>query len=129
MPTSDPRDAPTRPGLTACSLCAGETLGPADPLAGGQLARLEQLRDRGLADLTTSECLDECERGDVVVVRPSRVGRQRGGRPVWFERLAGDATTAGLARWLELGGPGVAEVPDALTSHRIARSSAALDLP
>lgn len=129
MPTPDPSDARTRPGLTACSLCAGETLGPGDPLAVGQLARLEQLRDRGLADLTTSECLDECDRGDVVVARPSRIGRRCGGRPVWFERLAGDAATADLARWLELGGPGVAEVPDGLTPHRIARSSAALDLP
>ncbi|NKY06203.1 hypothetical protein HF998_04310, partial [Cellulomonas hominis] len=57
------------PGVTACSLCAGETLGDGDPLPGGQMARLRALADRGAARLTLVECLDECERGDVVVAR------------------------------------------------------------
>ncbi|MDC7120592.1 hypothetical protein OMK64_03480 [Cellulomonas fimi] len=119
--TTPPRPA-TRPGLTACSLCAGETLGDDDPLEGGQLARLKALRSRGLADLTLSECLDECERGDVVVARPSVVGRRSAGRPVWFERLAGDGLTRELERWLEQGGPGVAEQPAALLALQIDRS-------
>ncbi|NKY38021.1 hypothetical protein [Cellulomonas septica] len=119
--TTPPRPA-TRPGLTACSLCAGETLGDDDPLEGGQLARLEALRSRGLADLTLSECLDECERGDVVVARPSVVGRRSAGRPAWFERLAGDELTQELERWLEKGGPGVAEQPAALRPLQIDRS-------
>ncbi|MFS0700089.1 hypothetical protein AB6N24_08985 [Cellulomonas sp. 179-A 4D5 NHS] len=115
----------TRPGLTACSLCAGETLGTSDPLEGGQLARLRALHERGVADLTLSECLDECERGDVVVARPSPAGRRLAGRPVWFERLAGDALTEELAGWLEGGGPGCATPPAALTPHQIARSTPA----
>ncbi|MGW6130815.1 hypothetical protein ACWFNE_12390 [Cellulomonas sp. NPDC055163] len=102
-------------------MCSGETLGAGDPLEGGQLARLRALRDRGLADLTLSECLDECERGDVVVARPSPAGRRRAGRPVWFERLAGEALTDELAQWLERGGPGCAATPAALAPHQIAR--------
>lgn len=109
------------PGLTACRLCAGETLGPADTLDGGQLARLRQIEARGLARLTLADCLDECERGDVVVARP-RPGQHRvTARPVWFERLAGDELTCELASWLEAGGPGNAEVPTVLRVLQLRR--------
>lgn len=104
-------------GLTACSLCAGETLGAADPLDGGQAARLRDLAATGVVRLTLSECLDECERGDVVVVRPSATERRRSARPVWFERLAGDELTGELRQWLEAGGPGRSDLPAALREH------------
>lgn len=115
--------APTAslPGLTACSLCAGETLGDHDPSPDGQLGRLRALADAGLARLSLVECLDECERGDVVVVRPSREGRTCGGRPVWFEQLAGEERSAGLAAWLGDGGPGLAPLPGALEPVVIVR--------
>lgn len=111
----------TRPGLTACSLCAGETLGDRDALAGGQLTRLRRLADDGVVRLALSECLDECNLGDVVVVRPSGAARRRGGRPVWFERLAGDELTDELAGWLRAGAVGAAPVPMALEGHVIDR--------
>jgi (2Fe-2S) ferredoxin len=114
--TSDPR----RPALTACSLCAGETLEGVDPLEGGQAARLRGLAARGVAPVTWVECLDECERGDVVVARPSRAARAAAHGPVWFERLAGDDATAHLEGWLERGGPGT-ELPDALVPLRLDR--------
>lgn len=117
------------PGLTACSLCAGETLGERDTAAGGQLQRLRRLADSGVARLTTVECLDECERGDVVVARPTGACRGAGARPVWFERLAGDGPTAELGRWLRAGGPGAADVPDALAGYVIQRSDVASDGP
>ena len=107
-------DASRVPGLTACSLCAGETLEGRDPRPGGQLARLRALGEAGRARLTLVECLDRCERGDVLVVRPTSPGREQGGRPVWFDRLAGDALTGELGGWLDAGGPGLADVPDAL---------------
>ncbi|GAB3169020.1 hypothetical protein GCM10027059_33010 [Myceligenerans halotolerans] len=109
------------PGLTACSLCAGDTLGRRDPAPGGQRARLERLEAEGVARLTLSECLDECERGDVVVARPSAAGRASAGRPVWFERLAGDEQTATLRSWLIAGGPGAAAVPNDLAPLVIKR--------
>lgn len=122
----------TVPGVTACSLCAGETLGADDPLDGGQLARLTALGASGAARLTLSECLDECERGDVVVARPSVEARRgaagRGAaRPVWFERLAGDVLTTDLTGWLDAGGPGVVDLPASLAPHVLVRDPAADD--
>ncbi|GEN81382.1 YHS domain-containing protein [Actinotalea fermentans] len=110
------------PGLTACALCAGETLGDRDPLDGGQRARLDRLAACGVARLTYVDCLDECERGDVVVARPSSRHRAQGVGPVWFERLAGDALTDELERWLADGGPGARPVPTALAAVAIART-------
>lgn len=117
--TADPRLAGA-PRLTACALCAGETLEGVDPLPGGQRARLDRLVADGVTRVTYVECLDECERGDVVVARPSAAQRARGTGPVWLERIAGDALTAELERWLRAGGPGACPVPMALAAHRIA---------
>ncbi|WP_125776596.1 hypothetical protein [Antribacter gilvus] len=130
MPETTDRAAQPRattPGLTACSLCAGETLGSCDPLPGGQLARLRALESDGVARLALAECLDECERGDVVVARPSSAGREVAGRPVWFERLAGDEPTTRLREWLATGGPGVAELPAELRPLVINRSAESQD--
>ena len=110
------------PGLTACGLCSGETLGGRDPLVGGQRARLDRLAACGVARLTYVDCLDECERGDVVVARPSPGRRADGARPVWFERLAGEELTSELERWLADGGPGARPVPEALAALGIART-------
>ncbi len=110
-----------RPGLTVCSLCAGETLGAGDRRVGGQLARLRDLERAGTTRLTLVECLDECERGDVVVVRPTRAARRRAHTPVWLERLSGDDATAALDGWLRAGGPGTAPVPTGLVGLVIDR--------
>ncbi|MGN8246275.1 hypothetical protein ACTHAM_003411 [Cellulomonas soli] len=114
---------PDRPGLTACALCAGETLGVSDDAPGGQRGRLERLDQAGVARLTFVDCLDECERGDVVVARPAAPRRASGVAPVWFARLAGDRTTADLERWLRAGGPGAAPVPGALREHVLVREA------
>ena len=111
------------PGLTACSLCAGETLGEADPRPGGQLGRLRELAARGVATLHEVECLDQCNQGDVVVARPCPGARRRGGRPVWFSGIAGDEGTAHLEEWLARGGPGRAEVPEPIARSRIDRAT------
>ncbi|WP_454850167.1 hypothetical protein [Promicromonospora soli] len=125
MPRShdlDPEPGVATPGLTACSLCAGETLGHSDTRPGGQLARLRRIEAEGAARLTLTECLDECERGDVVVARPSPSGRNHAGRPVWFEKLAGDEPTATLCQWMRAGGPGLAPLPRTLEPLVIDRS-------
>ena len=114
-PSGDlPRGFAVRPGLTVCSLCAGETLAATEALPGGQMSRLERLEASGVTRLTVVECLDECKRGDVVVARPAPHHRAAGAAPVWFACVAGDVLTDELARWLRLGGPGAAPVPSAL---------------
>lgn len=117
------------PGLTACALCAGETLDGVDDLPGGQAERLRRLADGGVARLTFVDCLDECERGDVVVARPTAHCRRAGVAPVWFERLAGDGPTAALAGWLRQGGPGGGPPPAALRDLVIDRGTADDDAP
>ncbi|WP_307793658.1 hypothetical protein [Actinotalea soli] len=120
-PTQDARPGQV-PGLTVCSLCTGETLAGTDAAPGGQLGRLRRLERDGVVRLTLVECLDECERGDVVVARRRRAARARSG-PVWFERLAGDEATAELGRWLTRGGPGDAAVPTPLEQYRVERGT------
>ena len=91
------------------------------------MARLRAVAQRRAARLTLVECLDECERGDVVVARPSTRCRRAGARPVWFERLAGERSTAVLEAWLRDGGPGTRPVPPALAEHVIHRRADAQD--
>ncbi|QUC01951.1 MULTISPECIES: hypothetical protein [Cellulosimicrobium] len=106
------------PGLTACRLCAGETLGQADTHPGGQLERVCAIAASGDARLTVVDCLDACERGDVLVARPVPAVRAAQ-PPIWFERLAGDGLTTELHSWLRAGGPGVAPLPARLSTHVI----------
>ena len=82
---------------------------------------MRRLEATGTARVTLAECLDECNRGDVIVARPIRSNRGRVGRPVWLERVAGDELTGTLADWLADGGPGRSQLPAALTSHVIAK--------
>lgn len=128
-PTPQPAAADDRAALTACSLCSGETLDGTDTFPGGQAARLRGLAERGSARLTWVECLDACERGDVVVARPAAALRRAGARPVWFERLAGEGPTRDLEDWLLRGGPGAAPVPAALEARTIDRAPAAPAAP
>ena len=109
------------PGLTVCTLCAGETLGDGDPRGDGQLGRLRELASRGSTTVHETECLDQCDQGDVVVVRPCARARRSGGRPVWLSGVAGDDQTGALEDWLLRGGPGCGDVPDALVPHVIDR--------
>ncbi len=113
------------PGLTVCGLCAGETLGEADPRRDGQLGRLRDIAARGAATLHEVECLDQCNQGDVVVVRPCALERRRGGRPVWFSGIAGDEQTELLEEWLCQGGPGRSDVPQPLMAKKIDRAAGA----
>ncbi|KAJ8145017.1 hypothetical protein OY671_001908 [Metschnikowia pulcherrima] len=105
-----PRPARTVPGITACGSCAGETSGATDTRPGGQLERSRRIAETGDARSTVVDCLDACERGDVVVVRPVPAARAAG--PAWFEQSAGDELTAASHSWIRAGGPGSAPLPD-----------------
>jgi hypothetical protein len=91
---------------------------------------LESLAEDGAVGVTFVECLDQCERGDVVVARAAPTVR-RGStevRAVWLERLAGDDLTGELRRWLIAGGPGVVALPPSLARNVIAEDMAT-DVP
>lgn len=104
------------PGLTACGSCAGETLGGGEAARLSQLGRYAALEAGGCTRLTQVECLDQCGRGDAVVVRPVRALRATA-QPVWLAGLTSPESVEALREWLTAGGPGGADLPDALVPH------------
>lgn len=103
--------------VTICrGCCCGTAAKHPDVDHDGQL---DQLR-RGLADsarLRVSECLDACEHSNVVVLTPSAAGRRAGGRPVWLGEVLDSTSTAHIVGWASTGGPGLADLPQALDVH------------
>jgi (2Fe-2S) ferredoxin len=61
-----------------------------------------------------SECLDACERSNVVVVGPSAEGRRAGARPTWLAGVLHPDTVADVVAWVRGGGPGVEDPPPVL---------------
>ena len=90
------------------------------PAKGAQIA-LDLLRELLPEDSTfaLSGCLGPCEEADVIVVRPSREGWIDGGRAEWFGRMCDEERVRQLAAYIVAGGPGRAEIPIELWSHRI----------
>jgi (2Fe-2S) ferredoxin len=85
------------------------------------------------ASVRISDCLDVCERANVIVVQPSAAGRAAGARPVWLGYVNDPAATEDIAAWIRAGGPGIAVRPDVLdlyafTPPRRARSGPSSDL-
>jgi (2Fe-2S) ferredoxin len=79
-------------------------------------AQLADLR-QSLADVATvrrTDCLDACERANVIVIQPSAEGRQAGGRPVWLGLVNDTDAAADITAWVTAGGPGLADPPDIL---------------
>jgi (2Fe-2S) ferredoxin len=70
----------------------------------------------GAAVVDLSTCLLACEKSNVVVVQPSSAARSRGARPVWLREVLDTGTVDAIADWVRAGGPGVSEVPPALTA-------------
>jgi (2Fe-2S) ferredoxin len=75
-----------------------------------QLAGLRQAL-KGVAQVRVSDCLDACERANVVVVQPSAAGRAAGGRPVWLGLVNDTDAAEDVAAWLRAGGPGLTDPP------------------
>jgi (2Fe-2S) ferredoxin len=72
---------------------------------------LEQATRRSGARLVVADCLDACDRSNVVVVRPRGRGTPR---PVWLGDVLDVERTAAVAAWAAAGGPGSAPMPEAL---------------
>ncbi|MFH9294987.1 (2Fe-2S) ferredoxin domain-containing protein [Streptomyces sp. NPDC017520] len=110
------RAAPTtgaaRPTVTVCrGCCCGSPKIPG-------LDHTAQLRDLrhaldGHATVRVTDCLDACERANVVV-QPSAEARRNGGRPVWLGLVNDPDATTDITTWVESGGPGITDPPDIL---------------
>ncbi|THA70477.1 (2Fe-2S) ferredoxin domain-containing protein [Streptomyces sp. A0642] len=118
--TSTPQ-AP-RPTVTVCRGCCCGTPEKVPHLDHeAQLADLRTLL-AGVAMVRRTDCLDACERANVVVIQPSAEGRRAGGRPVWLGQVNDPDAAADIAAWVRNGGPGLAEPPDVLDLYTFAPS-------
>lgn len=103
--------------VTVCrGCCCGTVAKHPDIDHDGQLDQLR--RDlAGVARVRVSDCLDACERSNVVLVSPSSAGRRAGGRTVWLGEVLEPDSTTDIAGWASAGGPGLADPPHALDVH------------
>lgn len=79
----------------------------------GQLERI-RAANGGDVRVRVTDCLDACERSNVMVVTPSAAGREAGARPVWLGDLLDDDAATDVVEWALSGGPGMAEPPSVL---------------
>ncbi|MFJ7147580.1 (2Fe-2S) ferredoxin domain-containing protein [Streptomyces sp. NPDC100445] len=109
-----PASAAARPTVTVCRGCCCGT--PAKVPHLDHEAQLTDLRTRlaGVAMVRRTDCLDACERANVIVIQPSAEGRKAGGRPVWLGQVNDSDAAADITTWVENGGPGLAEAPGIL---------------
>lgn len=96
---------------SAAAVAAAAPRSPASTTA--QLRDLRRALD-GSATVRVTDCLDACERANVIVVQPSTAGRKAGGRPVWLGLVNDADATADITAWIEGGGPGLTEPPGIL---------------
>ena len=103
--------APSAAGctVTVCRGCGQAEKNPRTDHA-AQVARLREALPPG-ARLRQSDCLDVCERSNVVVIGPSAAGRAAGARPIWLGQVNDQDAIEDVTAWITGGGPGIAPVP------------------
>ncbi|MEU0001253.1 (2Fe-2S) ferredoxin domain-containing protein [Streptomyces microflavus] len=103
-----------RPTVTVCRGCCCGTAAKVPRL--DHEAQLADLRASlaGVAMVRRADCLDACERANVIVIQPSAEGRKAGGRPVWLGQVNNPGAVADITAWVNDGGPGLVDPPDVL---------------
>lgn len=100
--------------VTVCrGCCCGTVRKHPDVDHDAQLAVL-----RAAVPVQVADCLNACERSNVVVVQPTPLARRLGARPVWLGDVLDDATLSAVADWAAAGGPGYRAMPGRLGPHR-----------
>lgn len=103
--------------VTVCrGCCCGTTSKHPDVDHEGQLRALRAAAGQRHR-VRASDCLNVCERSNVVVVQPAPAARRAGARPVWLGGVLDDEAVAAITDWLARGGPGEADVPVPLAAH------------
>lgn len=119
-PAPSPADGAS---VTVCrGCCCGSTTKHPDTDHSAQLERIRA--GAGPAGrVRISDCLDACERSNVMVVIPSAAGRRAGARPVWLGEVLDDDATEDVIAWVSSGGPGVSEPPGVLDLYAFSPST------
>ncbi|MEV6423706.1 (2Fe-2S) ferredoxin domain-containing protein [Streptomyces sp. NPDC051662] len=111
-----PAPGAARPAITVCRGCCCGT-----PKVPGldQTAQLRDLRQAldGTATVRGTDCLDACERANVIVVQPSAEGRKNGGQPVWLGLVNNPEAATDITVWIKDGGPGLTGPPNILDPY------------
>jgi (2Fe-2S) ferredoxin len=109
-----PAAGAARPTVTVCRGCCCGTSAKVPRL--DHAAQFADLRTAlaEVAMVRRTDCLDACERANVIVIQPSAACREAGGRPVWLGQVNDPDAAADIAAWVRDGGPGLAEPPDIL---------------
>ncbi|MFD4130161.1 (2Fe-2S) ferredoxin domain-containing protein [Streptomyces globisporus] len=112
--TAAPTGAAARCTVTVCRGCCCGTAAKVPRL--DHEAQLTDLRTTlsCIATIRRTDCLDACERANVIVIQPSAEGRKAGGRPVWLGQVNDPGAAADITAWVRAGGPGMAEPPGVL---------------
>lgn len=106
--------------VTVCrGCCCGTAEKHPDVDHDGQLDRLRAAVGAGRVQV--ADCLDSCDYSNVVVVRPAKAAREAGARPVRLGEILTDELVEHVVGWVMAGGPGRAEMPDALTDSVLDR--------
>ena len=103
-----------QPANCVVTVCRGCCCGTVRKHPGVDHADQVDTLAEGLGDagrVRVSDCLDACERSNVVVVAPSPAGRRAGARPVWLSGVLHPDTVAEIVAWVRGGGPGVQDPP------------------
>ncbi len=112
MASVDEMSAHQPPDVVLCRGCCCGTLDKhADVDHGAQRESLARSLRAAGGRLVIADCLDACERSNVVVVRPRGRGTPR---PVWLGEVLDPALTQAVASWVTAGGPGRAPLPEVL---------------
>ncbi|WP_329111252.1 hypothetical protein OG792_13615 [Micromonospora sp. NBC_01699] len=106
--------------MTVCrGCCCGSVRKHPEVDHAGQVERLRAEVGAEHRVRVTDDCLDACERSNVVVVHPSPAGRAAGARPVWFGFVLDDPAVDEIAAWVRAGGPGVVPLPPVLELYSV----------
>ncbi|MET7457996.1 (2Fe-2S) ferredoxin domain-containing protein [Streptomyces sp. NPDC005574] len=117
VPTAAGGASSARCTVTVCRGCCCGTAAKVPHLDhDGQLTDLRTAL-AGVAMVRRTDCLDACERANVVVIQPSAEGRVAGGRPVWLGQVNDPGAAADITTWVGDGGPGLVDPPDVLSLY------------
>ncbi|MGW9496712.1 (2Fe-2S) ferredoxin domain-containing protein [Streptomyces prasinus] len=71
----------------------------------------------GAATVRVTDCLDACERANVIVVQSSADGRKADGRSVRLGLVNDPDATTDITTWVTDGGPGLTDPPGILDPY------------
>ena len=112
-------EAPEWDLLVCRGCCCGSTSKHRRTDHDGQVDDLRAAQaDSDAVRVLVSDCLDQCERSNVVLLRPARAARRRGAKPMWLGGVLASAQTEALADWVRRGGPAAEGLPRALQALR-----------